>query len=118
MTAPEDALAQARAAAAAMRERGAYADAAEAIQWEPAEASLEKLFEWALIDPDLGEVRSTRRWGAPVTALKRLLLRLLLQYHASLIAEQTRFNVGLLVHLRRLEERIDALEAESRGPTA
>jgi hypothetical protein len=69
-----------------------------------------KLFEWALIEPDVREVRSTRRLGAPITALKRGLLRLLLQYHTSLLAEQTRFNVNLLMHVKRLEDRVEELE--------
>jgi hypothetical protein len=116
MTEPEGALEQARAAAASMRARGAYGEPPERSQTEPAgSGTTEQLLQWALIEPDLGEVRSTRRWGAPVTALKRGLLRLLLQYNSSLIAEQTRFNVNLLVHVRRLEERIEALERDATG---
>ena len=111
MTEPEQALEQARAAAASMRGHGAYAEPSEKQPVEPPPGTaVEKLLEWALLEPDVGDVRSTRRWGAPVTAFKRLLLRLLSQYHASLIAEQTRFNVNLLVHVRRLEERIEELE--------
>lgn len=110
MTGPEQALEQARRAAAEMRRGGAYGEASERETMQPAGVTLEKLLEWALIEPDLTEVRSTRRLGAPMTALKRALLRLLRQYHAALIAEQTRFNVNLLVHVRRLEDRIEALE--------
>lgn len=119
MTEPEQALEQARAAAASMRERGAYGTPPGSHQNEPPPASAaEQLLGFALIEPDVREVRSLRRWGAPVTALKRGLLRLLLQYHTSLIAEQTRFNVNLLAHVRVLEERIEALEREAaeRGP--
>ena len=76
--------------------------------------AIAKLYEWALLEPDLRDVRSTRRFGAPMTAVKRGLLRLLAQYHAALIAEQTRFNVNLLGYLRRLEERIEALERRER----
>jgi hypothetical protein len=113
VTAPEDAVARAREQAAAMRARGAYADSAPASLPEPSDSiTTQKLYEWALIEPDLREVRSTRRFGAPMTALKRGLLRLLQQYHASLIAEQTRFNVSLLAHVKRLEERIEALEKD------
>jgi hypothetical protein len=116
MTEPEQALEQARAAAASMRARGAYGEPPERVETAPAGSdTTERLLQWALIEPDVGEVRSTRRWGAPVTALKRGLLRLLLQYHSSLIAEQTRFNVNLLVHVRRLEERIEALERDAAG---
>jgi hypothetical protein len=108
---PEHALEQARAAAATMRSQGAYADDPGRQPGE-AEASgtLENLFEWAMIDPDLREVRSTRRLGYPVTLLKRGLVRLLNQYHAELIAQQTRFNVHVLGHVRRLETRIEELE--------
>lgn len=113
MTTPEEALARARAQAAEMRAAGAYADASEAAQLAPEDALTPgKLFEWALIDPDLRNVRSTRRLGAPVTALKRGLLRLLGQYHAELVAEQARFNVGAALYIRRLEERVAELERE------
>jgi hypothetical protein len=110
MTEPEEALERARAAAAQMRAAGAYADEGT-IDPEPSDSiTLAKLYEWALIEPDLRDVRSTRRYGAPMTALKHGLLRLLGQYHSALIAEQTRFNVNLLGHLKRLEDRIEALE--------
>jgi hypothetical protein len=113
MTEPEAAIERAREAAASMRAAGAYRDAPSAVEREPSDSiTTAKLYEWALIEPDLREVRSTRRFGAPMTAFKRGLLRLLQQYHASLIAEQTRFNVNLLVHVRRLEERIEALEKD------
>ena len=109
MTDPEHAVKQARAAAAAMRAQGAYEEDRPEAADEDA-TSLENLFEWAMIDPDLREVRSTRRLGAPVTLLKRGLVRLLQQYHAELISQQTRFNVHVLGHVRRLETRIDELE--------
>ena len=118
MTTPEQALDQARAAAAEMRARGAYGEGTESTELEPSEALTPgNLFEWALIDPDPRNVRSTRRLGAPITALKRLLLRLLNQYHAELIAEQARFNVNVALHVRRLEQRVAELEEElGRGP--
>ena len=109
MTDPEHAVEQARAAAAAMRAQGAYEEDRPEAADEDA-TSLENLFEWAMIDPDLREVRSTRRLGAPVTLLKRGLVRLLQQYHAELISQQTRFNVHVLGHVRRLETRIEELE--------
>jgi hypothetical protein len=118
VTSPERALEHARAAAAAMRADGAYGEVEPAGELPTAEApTLGKLFEWALVDPDLRHVRSTRRLGAPITALKRGLLRLLAQYHAELIAEQARFNVNLVRYVRQLEERIAALEAR-RGSMA
>lgn len=96
-----------------MRAAGAYSEPVTRTQLPATEAvTTEKLFEWALIEPDLRDVRSTRRAGAPITALKRLLLRLLAQYHGELIAEQTRFNLNLVIHARHLEDRIAELECE------
>ena len=60
------------------------------------------------VDPEL--VYSTRRFGAPITGLKRVLLRLLRQYHVELEAQQTRFNIAVVLHLRDLEVRVDRLE--------
>ena len=126
MTRPEDALAAARRAAAEARARGGYVE--PEIEAGRADLPLEdKLVAWSLPDPDVREVRSTRRAGRPVTVLKQLLLRLLGQYHALLIAEQTRFNVNHLLLTRRLEQRVAALEAEvadlrrrlaERGPSS
>jgi len=120
VTEPEEALAQARAVAAEMRAAGAYApDEARAEIDPPPMTTTSQLLEWAVIDPDLRNVRSTRRLGAPITALKRGLLRLLGQYHAELIAEQTRFNINLLRYVRRLEDRVAELEGPGpgEGPT-
>jgi hypothetical protein len=69
----------------------------------------DQLREWAVIDVDPATLRSTRRMGAPVTAFKRLLLRLLRQYTADLEAQQTRFNLALL---DELEQRLRALERD------
>ncbi|MDQ6778630.1 MAG: hypothetical protein M3071_20935 [Actinomycetota bacterium] len=111
MTDPDRALERARTAAATMRADGAYADeAGDRTAEGPAPTTLESLFEWAMIDPDLREVRSTRKLGYPVTMLKLGLVRLLQQYHAELISQQTRFNVHVLGHVRRLETRIEELE--------
>ncbi len=113
MTTPEQAIERARAAAAEAREAGAYPVSETRI--EPLAATpptYGRLLEWALIEPSVGDVRSTRRWGAPITLAKRGLLRLLAQYHAELIAEQTRFNVNLVRHLQALEERVERLERE------
>ena len=111
MTTPEDALERARSTAASMREAGAYPvgesrAAAEADE----QVSAVQLLEWALIEPDLRHVRSERRLGAPITAVKRLLLRLLAQYHGEVLGEQARFNAGLLRYVQGLEARIEALE--------
>lgn len=111
MTEPEQALERARAAAESLRAQG-ISEEAPSPHEEPDTA---KLLEWALLDPDLEDVRSTRRFGAPITAVKRLMLRLLYQYHAELIAQQTRFNVHLVRRLEQLEERIEALERAPRA---
>jgi hypothetical protein len=111
LTDPDRALEHARSTAATMRAEGAYAgESGDRASEGPAPTTLENLFEWAMIDPDLREVRSTRKLGLPVTLLKRGLVRLLQQYHAELISQQTRFNVHVLGHVRRLETRIEELE--------
>lgn len=113
MSSPEQAVGEARASAAAMRAQGAYGEAAPLGLGPPTPEAIElKLYGWALLEPDVSQVRSTRRLGAPITALKRLLLRLLLQYHMQLTADQTRFNVALLGYVKRLEERVAELESQ------
>ncbi len=117
MTAPEEALQRAREELARMRATGAYG---EEVVLRPLEATgavtTGKLWQWALIDPDLRDVRSTRRAGAPITALKRVLLRVLAQYHGALIAEQTRFNVNAVAAVAQLEDRIVELERKLEDP--
>ncbi len=113
MTTPEDAIERARAAAAEWRERGEYSTAETRIERiSETPPTYARLLEWALVDPDLRHVRSTRRWGAPITAVKRALLRLLSQYHAELIAEQARFNANLVRYVGELEQRLEELERE------
>lgn len=114
MTRPEDALELARRRAAARRAAGDYPEDAGSAGLEPQPLTLAKLLEWASIEPDLRDVRSTRRFGAPMTLFKRVLLRVLAQYHAQLIAQQTRFNVNLVGYVRRLEERLEALEQDAQ----
>jgi hypothetical protein len=114
VTDPEHAVEQARAAAAAMRAQGAYGEDQASQPGEATATTLENLFEWAMIDPDLREVRSTRKLGFPVTMIKLGLVRLLGQYHAELISQQTRFNVHVLGHVRRLETRVEELERRER----
>lgn len=78
----------------------------------PEAASLEKLRRWSFIEIDPAEVvYSTRRLGAPITALKRLLVRLRAQYDNELTGQQTRFNVHLLAYVTELERRVAELEA-------
>ncbi len=113
MTEPDHALEQARDSTASMRARGHYPEGESAARrgTEPG-VTPNRLLTWAMIDPDLANVRSTRPLGAPMTWLKRGLLRLLVQYHAELIGEQTRVNVGLAMYVRELEERVAELERE------
>ena len=72
---------------------------------------LSRMHEWAAIEVESDAVRSTRRAGAPVTRFKRLLARMLLQYHNEQNAQITRFNVHLLGYVAHLEERVAKLEA-------
>jgi hypothetical protein len=115
---PEDALEHARAEAERKRAAGAYREDSEAVR--DLEDSITgpvtpgQLREWALIEVDTELLRSTRRAGAPVTGVKRLLLRLLRQYTNELEAQQTRFNVGVLARLEELESRIAKIERPER----
>lgn len=112
MSAPEKALEQARAAAAAMRSGGAYREDLSAFRLAPEPLSIGKLMEWSVIEPDLRDVRSTRRLGAPITGFKHFLVRMLQQYHGEVLAQQTRFNVAVVTRLAALEARVEALERE------
>jgi hypothetical protein len=106
---PSEALAAARAAAAA--HTGAQPDA-EAPPWtlEDSAGSARRLAEWAIIEPTQAEVYSTRRFGKPITWLKRLLIRFLAQYLGQISAQQSRFNAQIAAHVVRLEERVAELE--------
>lgn len=122
MSGADDALERAREAAAAKRSRGGYAGTDEGadaldptILGEKAPATL--LSEWAVIEIEPALLYSTRRGGAPVTAVKRLLMRLLRQYFVELEARQTRFNLGVLAAISELEQRMDRLERESAPRT-
>jgi hypothetical protein len=117
VTRPEDALEEARRAAARRRAEGGYAEPPGLEEpAAPERPSLEQLREWALIEVDPALVYSTRRWGAPITFLKRLLLRLLRQYTTELEARQTRFNVGVLAWLEQYErERHGAERRRTQG---
>lgn len=114
---PEEALGAARKAAAARRADGAYADdpalqpAALDAAISPTGVTPELLREWAVIAVEPGALYSSRRLGAPVTLLKRLLVRLLGQYLAQLEARQTRFNVALLARIEGFEARLGQLGA-------
>ena len=116
MTRPDEALERAREAAERKRAEGRYGEPGHATldaSITDERPSRELLAEWAAIEVDEDLVYSTRRLGAPVTAFKRLLLRLLRQYHVELEARQTRFNMALLAHFEELERRVERLERES-----
>jgi hypothetical protein len=108
---PEEALAAARRAAAAQPP----VDTDEA-PWhlEVSAASARRLAEWAIIEPEQAEVYSIRRFGRPITALKRLLIRLMSQYLGQMSAQQSRFNANIAAHVIRLEERVAELEQAAR----
>ena len=105
-------MAKARRAAAQARAQDGP-DQAAGFQAEPVSQVTEpRLAEWALIQPDPGRVRSTRRLGAPITWAKRVLMRALRQYNDQVVAQQSRFNAHVGAHLVRLDERVAALERE------
>ena len=106
---PEEALAAARAAAAARD------DALPAgMSIEPTErVSIAQLVEWAAIEPDPRAMRSTRRLGAPITWLKQRLLHVMRQYLRELEAQQTRFNLNVLIRVAELEDRVARLEEQA-----
>jgi hypothetical protein len=109
---PEEALEAARAAAAAAQHDEA---ALPALPRPDARVSTDQLLEWAVIEPDPELLRSTRRLGRPITALKRLARRALQQELDELAAQQTRFNVHVLQRLVELEERDRPPGPQRRG---
>lgn len=107
---PEAALAAARAAAGSSPNR----EEDDAPEREPTAASARRLAAWAIIEPEQTEVYSTRRWGRPITWLKRMLIRLMSQYLGQISAQQSRFNASIAAHVVRLEERVEELEQAAR----
>lgn len=111
---PEEALAAARAAAAARDDA-----LAPGTTIEPTErVTIEQLMEWAAIEPDIELMVSTRRLGAPITWLKRKLVHVLRQYLRELQSQQTRFNLNVLIRLAELEDRVARLEEARTGVAA
>ena len=111
---PEEALAAAREAARARDDA-----LPSAMTIEPTErVSIEQLMEWANIEPDPDLMRSTRRFGAPITWAKRQLVHVLRQYLRELQSQQTRFNLNVLIRLAELEDRVARLEerGQARAP--
>ena len=106
-------MAHAQRVAAEKRARGGYpeqgAGALDATILGD-RAPNELLSEWAVIEIEPELLYSTRRAGAPITALKRVLLRLMRQHLVELEARQTRFNLGVLAAVQGLEKRVESLE--------
>ncbi len=117
MKTPQEALQEARRRAAEQAsgsESGAGADGTTESIEEARRASLSRLAAWAVIEPEEAEVYSTRRLGAPITLLKRMLVRLLRQYLVQISAQQSRFNAHVAAHVISLEDRVMALEQAAR----
>ena len=111
---PDEALEVAAAAAAKRRAEGGYAEPEGVGAIEPLDqVTRAQLLEWALVEPDLSKLRSTRRGGAPSTWIKRQLLRGLQQYHNEINYQQTRFNIHVLRKMLELEDRVERLEEEA-----
>ncbi|MDO9410165.1 hypothetical protein [Patulibacter sp.] len=112
---PEDALAHARRLAG---EHAGTTIPAGGLEVERSDQpSDDQLVQWAVIEPDLREVRSTRAGpvGKAVTAVKQGQLRLLGQYHAQVQSVQNRLNVHLSLRSTLMREEIQAMKAEIRG---
>jgi hypothetical protein len=111
MNTPEQALEAARRAAA-------HDVDADGVPWrlpDPS-TSARRLVEWAIIEPERAQIYSTRRYGKPITFLKRLLVRFLSQYLNEVAAQQSRFNAAVAAQVMRLEERVATLERERERP--
>ncbi len=103
---PEDAADAARAAAERKRREGLYPiDTIVRSRKPSAGPDLARLREWAIIEVDPSLLYSTRKGGAPITWLKRTLLRLLRQYTNEVEAQQTRFNIAVIAYLESLEKQ-------------
>lgn len=114
MRSPEEALAAARAQAEERRGSGEVARGQNILE-DAREVGVKRLTAWAMIEPEELAVYSTRRFGAPITALKRGLIRLLRQYLVQMAAQQSRFNASVVAQLVALDERIQALEQARAG---
>jgi hypothetical protein len=106
---PREALAAARAAARDTTGNAAEPDGSPWSEDSPVD-SARRLARWAIIEPDASQVYSTRRYGRPITAVKRGLVLLLRQYIGQVSAQQSRFNAEVAAHVVRLEERVAELE--------
>lgn len=119
MRTPDEALNEARRRAAeeSSSQGSRVAENTESVE-DARRASLRRLATWAVIEPEEAEVYSTRRLGAPITLLKRLLVRLLRQYLVQISAQQSRFNAHVAAHVISLEDRLAALELAAQQRSA
>jgi hypothetical protein len=114
---PLEALEAARVAAARKRTAADGERTSTAERPPGAEHGLvpaRRLAEWAIIAPDESLLYSTRRYGRPISALKRFLVRFLRQYLEQVNAQQSRFNAHVAAHVVGLEQRVAALEQAAR----
>ena len=111
MRTPEEALAEARRRAGSDRRKPAR----PGEPGGPFGLALEQLVVWAVIEPEEAEVYSTRRFGAPITAFKRGLIRLMRQYVGQISAQQSRFNVAVVAQLMVLDDRVRRLERQAEA---
>ncbi len=118
MKEPEEALRSAREAAARAGAAPPPGEEAAALERAiaPGPPSNEVLQEWAILAVDLDLIRSTRRMGGALTAVKRALLRFLRQYTHELEAQQTRFNLAVVARLREMEGRLESERRDGGGP--
>jgi hypothetical protein len=108
---PDEALALARRRAAEAPDH----DVEAPWRLDDVAVSTRRLAEWAMIEPERIELYSTRRFGRPLTVVKRLLVRFLSQYFNELAAQQSRFNAQVTAHVVSLDERVRALEERARA---
>jgi hypothetical protein len=103
---PAEALEAARRAAAGSDQSD------DGVPWtlEDPTLSTTRLMQWAILTPEEARVYSTRRYGKPVTLVKRGLVRLLRQYLNEVNAQQSRFNALVAAHVMALERRVEELE--------
>lgn len=109
---PEDALDRARALS---REHAATTIPVGGLEVERADQpDDDQLLQWAVIEPDLREVRSTRRGpvGKAVTAVKQGQLRLMGQYHAQVTSTQSRINVHLSLRSTLARDEVRSLRRD------
>ena len=110
---PQDALAAARAAAAAAAQADGEPAPPELVLGATDAVTLERLLEWATIEPDPSKVYSTRRLGLPITLVKKGLARALRQQTAQMAGAQARFNVQLVLYVSQLADRVERLEEQA-----